>query len=221
MKNDFLGKKYGRLTIIRTPESKKTESNSGVTTRKYVLCRCECGNEKVISLTLVINGKTKSCGCLKKEVATKTFKKHGKRNCDEYRIWAAIKQRCLNVNSSSYKNYGGRGVRVCDEWINSFDIFFKDMGERPSKYHSIDRIDVMGDYCHSNCRWATDAEQARNRRTTKIISTPKGDMCIKDAAIEFGISPNTLNHRINKGSAIEEALKKPSRTRYYKGYRKN
>lgn len=129
---------------------------------------CDCGNKTIVSTGNLKNGTTKSCGCYQREYQAKrgrkNFYKHGLSNHPLYPTWSTMKSRCYNKNNISYKNYGARGIKVCDRWLNSFENFLKDMGEKPSDKHSLDRIDINGDYEPSNCRWATPEEQAINKR---------------------------------------------------------
>ena len=155
------GDRYGRLTIVKLIDN------------EYVECRCDCGTVRNFwkySLTRK-NKSSKSCGCISLEINKVQFIKHGDelngRKTTEYSTWDGMKQRCTNPNHRGYMSYGGRGITICDRWLNSFQNFLEDMGRKPSRAYSIDRIDVNGNYELSNCRWATSKEQAMNKRNSK------------------------------------------------------
>jgi hypothetical protein len=160
-----VGEKFGRLTVIK--ESEPKIFNSGRKERK-LLCQCECGNVKDIILNSLRTGVTKSCGCFFSEKIKTINIKHGHSYTKKsaYGSWSDMRQRCLNPNNQDYKYYGGRGIKVCDRWLESFNNFLEDMGERPEGL-SIDRIDVNGNYEPSNCKWATRKEQTGNRRISQ------------------------------------------------------
>jgi len=153
---DLVGRRFGRLIVTEFDHESEDYSS-------WWRCQCDCGNEKIIVRRHLISGNTNSCGCLKKELQTI----HGMYKTPEYRTWIRIKTRCENENTPYYADYGGRGIKVCERWRESFDKFYADMGNRPSKNHSIDRKNVNGDYSPENCRWATRKEQQQNIRIQK------------------------------------------------------
>jgi len=165
MKRIEIGTKYNRLTVVK--EIPK------ITNNRRFLCECDCGNQKVIDMRFFVNDYTKSCGCLLKEELKKNphQKTHGhtsnKKTSPTYYSWVCMKERVLDNKHQAYKNYGGRGIKICDRWLNSFENFLQDMGERPEG-KTIDRIDVDGNYEPTNCRWADWNTQQNNRRNNKI-----------------------------------------------------
>lgn len=162
-KIDLIGKKYGRLEVISQGETKCKPNGAKVI---YWTCRCECGTQKDVMGEPLRDGRVKSCGCLRDETIGRLNFSHGKAKSKEYKSWLHIKYRCLNPNAAKYSDYGGRGITVCERWINSFENFYSDMGNAPSKKHTIDRIDVNGNYEPKNCRWADPTTQSNNHRNT-------------------------------------------------------
>lgn len=126
----------------------------------------------------------------------------------EYRVWNNLKNRCSNPNIPGYKNYGGRGITVCNEWLE-FSEFIKDMGKRPTVNHSLERTDNNGNYCKENCRWATKNEQVRNRRSNIILEYKEEKIILKDLAKRVGLNYQLIQRRLIKGMSIEEAINKP------------
>jgi hypothetical protein len=187
---DLTGQVFGRLTALSRID-KPGES-------KW-LCRCECGNIKEVFARKLTRKATQSCGCLHREMVGARFATHRMSESPEYRVWAGMKRRCYAPKAPHYECYGGRGITVCDQWLNSFESFYQDMGPRPSARHSIDRIDVNGNYEPGNCRWATIKQQRRNTRSTTFVQYMGKEMCIAEAAELSGIRVGTLHSRLWRG----------------------
>lgn len=194
---DCTGQKHWRLTAVSFVERRTGGANKW-------LFSCECGGTVVASIKQVKNGKTKSCGCLLTEMLKQRNTTHGlsRDHARSYRTWKDIRARCNNPNNSDYKDYGGRGIRVCKEW-DSFAQFFADMGDRPDGM-SIDRIDVNGDYSKENCRWADAKTQANNKRTSHVL--PSG-RTLAQACEDHGMDHSKLRYRVAVGYSEEDAVK--------------
>lgn len=204
------GDRYGRMVVLSEAEK--------ISGQRRVLCRCDCGSQKVVFLGHLRRGRTRSCGCLHNEQLSASRRKPGRRphgrmgetqRTPEYLAWCNIIQRCTPGRSRS-KNYGDRGIRICARWRQSFDAFLADMGSRPAGT-SIDRIDNDGDYEPSNCRWATRAEQNRNRRTTRKLHFNGSEKPIGEWAADFNLPHHVLRDRLNSGWPPEKALTEPVR----------
>jgi hypothetical protein len=160
--DDIKGKHFGRLVVLNLFRRNK---------RTWSVVKCDCGKIKEVLVSSLNRDKgTKSCGCLQSEIAKLNkggIVKHGMCGSPIYHAWSAMIQRCTNNNSPYYKNYGGRGIKVCDRWLK-FENFHDDMKDKPSKKLTLERIDNEKGYFKENCRWATMQEQSRNKRNTQI-----------------------------------------------------
>lgn len=167
-------------------------------------CLCDCGLETIVSGGNLKSKHTISCGCFHKEQTSKSVKKHGKTNSPEYKIWSGMKTRCSDLSN---EKYGGRGIFVCERWINSFENFIADMGQRPSSKHSIERINNNGNYEPTNCRWATDIEQAWNRRNTRKDIFDGKIYSLKEISELTQIPKSLIIFRFASGKRGNELLK--------------
>jgi hypothetical protein len=203
---DLTGQKFNRLTVI-------TDSGKRLYGIALWLCKCECGKETTVRSDHLRSGATKSCGCLHREVSSERCKNkatHEMVNIPEYGVWDAMIQRCTNPNNSAYHNYGGRGITVCDDWLNSFLNWFTYMGPRPSDDHSIDRYpDNDGNYEPGNCRWATREEQANNRRNNIFFNYNGKDYTAVQISEQFNINIGTFKGRINNRWSVKDAIETP------------
>lgn len=204
---DLTGQKFGNLTVVERVGTDKIVN-------AFWVCKCDCGNitQPIITPALK-NGFIKNCGhCVEKRV-----KKHTAKLSTEhpriYNVWHAMKVRCYNPNSKKYKCYGGRGIKVCNEWLNSFEAFYKwAMSNGYAENLTIDRIDNDGNYEPSNCRWITNKEQQNNRSNNKIISYNGKTLNISQWAELKKIPASVLYCRIYKyGWDFEKALNTPLR----------
>lgn len=163
------GRVFGRLTVLRRVGSDKRHN-------AVWLCLCECGKEHRTISHRLTTGNVRSCGCLFLDAVST----HGMSRTREYRSWMKMRRRCSNLKDDNYKNYGGRGIKVCDRWLDSFDAFYADMGPRP-RGTSLDRINNNGNYEPANCRWATSKAQLNNTRRCKVVEIDGQEMSLTDA----------------------------------------
>lgn len=176
----FPNMKFGNFTVV-------SSGHRSFTGRALVLCRCRCGNEKKIRVDHLINGDTKSCGCLRSINVGKVT--HGGSKSDVYKIWRAMIRRCdpKRCDNKHYRNYVMRGVTVCERWKHDFNAFKEDVGARPSPQHTLDRIDGNKGYEPGNVRWATAMEQCRNRSSNRVITIDGVSRCVAEWAEVFGV----------------------------------
>ena len=210
--NDLIGQKFGKLTVVKRLENNKHGGTMW-------LCECECGNERTVMGQCLLNGDTKSCGCINKERVTK----HGLKGSRIYTIYQNMKSRCHNKNDKDYFKYGQRGIKVCQEWSDDFINFKNDMYESYLKHceefgekeTTLDRKDVDGDYYPNNCRWATNKEQSNNRRNTISIEIDGVCKTLLEIVFEhYNIKRCTFYSWFKKGFSENELLEK---IKNYKG----
>jgi hypothetical protein len=198
------GDKFGRW-IIASP---LVRHNS----RDYFECRCDCGTIKLVRKSKLLDGTSRSCGCLRNDNLTThgATKNNIRRESHEYWIWNTIVQRCTNPKVKNWMDYGGRGITVCDRWLK-YENFIADMGKRPTAEHSIDRDDNEAGYSPENCRWATRQEQATNKRNNHLIELFGRCQHLAGWAREYGIDHTLIISRLSRGWSEVDAVTKPPR----------
>jgi hypothetical protein len=201
---NIVGKKYGRLTVIRFLGVRKG--------RGTWECQCECGNVTNVITDSLNSGNTKSCGCIQKDFISKRMTTHGycknHEITSEYKSWSSMNTRCYNEKATGYEDYGGRGIQVCERWKNSFENFIADMGPKPTKNHSIDRFpDNDGNYEPTNCRWATDEQQRRNKRNNRWVEYKGEVMLAADFKKLAGVTSQRFLSKLDIGWSTEEIEK--------------
>lgn len=198
--NDLVGKRFGYLSVLDFSHTYKGHS--------YWLCVCECGGHTVVRGSHLKSGNVTSCGCRKGNIT------HYKSGTRLYAIWNNMRERCRNPKTKEYPCYGGRGIKVCDEWLNNFQAFYdwamvNGYDETaPRGQCTIDRIDNDGNYCPENCRWTTAKVQANNTRRTRFIELDGERHSVTEWARRLGINQSTISMRLNKyGWSAEKALR--------------
>lgn len=194
---DLTGQRFGRLVALRITKRKG---------KRVWLCQCDCGRLATSQTNQLREGRV-SCGCLRWRGVVKHGEARNGAQSPEYQIWHGMRQRCRDEHCPGYPNYGGRGITICERWAD-FANFLADMGRRPSPKHSIDRIDNDGPYSPDNCRWATWAEQIRNRRSTRLLTAFGRTQCAKDWAVELGLHPSSFDFHLKRGETIESLAAK-------------
>lgn len=215
---DLTGQRFGRLIALNATEKRK---------RRSVVWRfeCDCGSEVELAAGPVRAGVVSSCGCLRKEVGREKIERiaglgakatrthgHSKGRCGRptptFTTWVNMIQRCTNPKHKNYGRYGGRGITVCERWLNSFETFLKDMGEKPAGVQ-IDRKDNNLGYEPGNCRWATPRQNINNREVTRRITLLGRTQTLEEWATELNVSHQAIAYRLNNGWSVEEALSMP------------
>lgn len=199
---DLTGQRFGRLTVF----SRAASRNGGT----YWNVKCDCGNTIIARSDHLRRNLIRSCKCLAAEESSERntihgFARPGARICEHW-IWTNMIERCADAGN---KNYCGRGIIVCERWVNSFEKFLSDMGNRPSPQHSLERRDNDGNYEPTNVYWATAKDQARNTRRTVLVDVAGERLCLKDATEKLGLPYAPIATRIRRGWPIEQALNTP------------
>lgn len=197
-KIDLVGQRFSMLLVVDRAET------DGVDRHSRWICQCDCGNTTAVRSNYLLSGHTTSCGCYK---ATKK-RKHGQSKTRLYTIYYKILSRCYDVNNDQYKDYGGRGICVCEDWRNDFQSFFDwATANGYSDDLTIDRVNVNGDYTPNNCRWATRKTQANNTRRNALYTYNGKTKTIAEWSAETGVNYNTLRARLRRyGWDIEKAI---------------
>ncbi len=215
---DLTGQVFERLTVLHDTRVPDKHRKNG---RRGWVCECICGNVITLAHGQLQSGGTRSCGCLSRDTtATRNRSLAGihrkeirSKDFPEYGIWCDMKKRCDNPNYRQFDCYGGRGIKVCERWLHSFDNFYVDMGKRPSNNHTIERINNEGNYSPDNCKWLPKALQAQNKRNNHNLTYNGETLCISEWARRIHINVETLRRRLLNHYSIEEALTTPKRQR--------
>lgn len=197
---DLTGKTFGRTVVLSLSEPRNRN--------RYWNCLCSCGAQHVARAGDLIRGDTKSCGCLRVESSRSTLTTHGLTYSPEYIVWGGMKQRCLYKEQNRYHRYGGRGIKISDEWLD-FEKFYADMGPRPTENHTLERINNNGNYCKGNCVWATRKEQGANTSRSRLLTLNGKTQCMRSWSDELEISYYMLRARKQRGWSDEAALTTP------------
>lgn len=202
---DMTGREFEECVVIKRSDKLSKDGK-----KIFWECECKCGNTFTARGSDIRSGNTKSCGCLVKKKARTRKGAHGQRNSRIYTIWNNMKLRCYNKNQNNYFNYGGRGIKICDEWKNDFTTFYNWAIENGySDELSIERINNDGDYEPSNCKWANLHEQARNKRNNRFLEHDGKKMIAPDWSKVTGIPEKIIYDRMTKGWDDERVLTQP------------
>ncbi len=210
---ELTGQRFMRLVALR-----RVTSGPGIRVHKWE-CRCDCGTIRVVAASALRSGNSKSCGCLQREKAAisvrkhhprlrQLLRKHGMANTPTHSVWSGMRGRCNRPKHKNYGDYGGRGIRVCERW-RKFENFLADMGERPTAKHTLERVNNDGNYEPTNCCWALRTTQSRNRRSNRMVTLDGATKCLAEWAEQYGIGYHIVYRRIERGWTIRDALTTP------------
>lgn len=203
-KIDLTGRQFGRLTVIEEAGRDKFK-------RTMWRCKCECGNEVTVPYARLAYGQTRSCGCLKMDLLVKRSTTHGDSRKDKearlYKIYKGMMSRCYSKTDYHYERWGGRGIKVCEEWKGNYEAFKEwALSHGYADDLTIERIDNDGDYCPENCKWITHKEQARNKRNNHYLTYNGQTKCLGEWCEIYGIPRTTLWNRVHRGWTPKECL---------------
>ena len=191
-----IGKRFERLLVV---------SQKGTICQ----CICDCGTFHTVESGCLKGSDTRSCGCLQRELVGAKFRTHGDSKSSEHCSWRGAKTRCFNPNDSEFHNYGKRGITMCERWVKSYLNFLKDMGRKPTPKHSLERINVNGNYEPSNCCWATQKQQCNNRRNNRLLTFRGRTQNVQRWAEELGLKKQVINGRLGLGWTADKTLSTP------------
>ena len=208
-RKDIIGQRFGKLKVVSFAYTRK---GNGRSYHSYYNCICDCGKTCVIDGLKLRSGHTQSCGCYRHERQIEANTKHKGRYTRLYIVWCNMKGRCYNPNNKRYKNYGARGITVCEEWRENFGAFkewaenngYEENAKRGD--NTIDRIDNNKNYCPENCRWVSNKQQANNKSTNIFINYKSRTKTLAEWSEEIGLKPDTIKNRIKKGWSIEKTF---------------
>lgn len=207
---ELSGQRLGRFTVIRFQRDADD--------RKAWLCRCECGNEKIVRQSALLLGRTRSCGCLQKQVVAELRRQAKWSDENRFKVrraWCGIVERCTDPACHAWHNYGGRGITLHPEWLEDFEAFYAYLGQAPTPLHTVERINNDGNYVPGNVRWATRTEQCRNKRNNRLLTFRGERRTLMEWSELLGIDRKTVSCRIDRfGWSIERALTTPPRKTY-------
>lgn len=210
-----VGTVFARLTVIGPAPMRQRKNGQNISCSE---CRCECNSVVIVCNHELKRKGIRSCGCLRSETVRDRQLTHGAsrregKNNAEYVAWRSMLTRVTNSQAINFDDYGGRGITVCDRWLNSFESFLEDMGPKPSKAHSLDRINNNGNYEPGNCRWATQVEQNNNTRRNRYVTVSGVSKTVSEWAMVTGMPHAVITARLNNGWSDELAVLTPVQRR--------